>query len=284
MVSGVGERHRIIGGQKYHKANDRATVTFFLLTQCLQVSLNIRMSYVLEILGKARILKNGRALIGFVFLISGVVILLDGAGRIRELWAQLAPYFPFALPKQAGESILQSLPRIFATFVSGVGSVSAVLFGGVWLLSGIGEVFRKEKTALEPPDLAQPEFVAESLAGAEAKYRKLPSFPMRILTAMVPRVRLSGPVALSMATSLFGSMIKIVLAAFLIGFFGYLLQLIPGLVQKYLHKAIIVAVPSPRPLYLVLGFLFILNGLIALSLLLRKRNEFVRGRESLPVN
>lgn len=241
------------------------------------------MPKTLQNLRDIRILKNGRALIGIVFFLSGVVILLDGTGRIRELWVQLAPYFPFALPQDAGERVLQSLPLIFATFISGVGSVSAVLIGGLWLLSGLAEVFRKEKVAPEPPDLADPGLVTESLRSSEAQYWRASSLPVRLLSRMMPRARFTSPVSYKMAASLLGSMVKIFFAAVLIAVVFHIFQLVPGLVKKYLQASLTLAVPSPRPLYLVLGFLMALNGLMALSLVVLKRNEFVRGRESLAI-
>lgn len=246
--------------------------------------MNIRMPHIPEIFKRAGFLKNGRALIGIVFLLSGAIICFDGAVRLRELWTLLAPYFPLNLPQHAAGRLQEFLPLIFATFVSAVGSVAAVLIGGLWLLSGLGDVFHREKSPPEQSDLAHPELVAESLRCAEAQYWKSSSLLVRLLVRIVPTARFTSPVSYRMAAGLFGSAVKIFVLAIVIGLFFRLFHLIPGLVQKYLQASISLTVPSPRPLYFILGFLMIFDGLMALSLVARKRREFVRGRESFSVH
>lgn len=236
-----------------------------------------------QILQRISFLANAEFLVGCAFFVSGVILVWNGAEKLRLLYDEFAHYFPLTLADETAQILLHSFPLIFKTFINTVGSICAVLMGLLWGLGGIGEALEGRKKWAEAPDLEKPEEVAESLRSAQSLYWQAMSFPIRILARLVRRARFISPITYDMFHNIFTSVCKICLVGILIALTVYLLGLVPALADKYLHWKIRLVVPSAGPLYWILALLLIADGLIAVSLLPFRKPEYARDCETIPV-
>jgi hypothetical protein len=235
-------------------------------------------------LEKISFLWSGQALVGAVFLLAGLVIGWEGLWKLRDLWRQFAPHLPFSLPPDVAQRMQTALPLIFSVFVSTVGSICAVLMGISWGLSGIAEMFHSRKRVHDVPDFDRPELVAESLRSAQAQYWKSYSWILRIAGSLWTRTRFMSPISYNIVKSMVASSIKVVLLGIVIGLTAYGLSLIPMLLKKYAGLSVKIYIPSPAPLYLLLGLALFLNIVISLTMFPFRKKNFARTCEGLPVS
>lgn len=225
----------------------------------------------------------GQALVGMIFLFAGIFIAWQGIGKLRELWSQFAPHLPFSLPPDVAQRMQTALPLVFSVFVTTVGSVCAVLMGISWGLSGIAEVLESRKRVQETPDFENPELVAESLRSAEAQYWKSYSRILRVAGSVWTRARFMSPIAYNIVKSMAGSSIKVVLLGIVLALIAYGLNLVPAVLKKYADINVRILVPTPAPLYLLLGLVLFLNTVFSLTMFPFRRTKFARTCETVPV-
>ncbi|MBM3302601.1 MAG: hypothetical protein FJY85_21950, partial [Deltaproteobacteria bacterium] len=106
---------------------------------------------------------RGETLVGLVCLVSGLIVAWKGVAGLRVLYRQFSVYFPLSPPLDIGRILLDSMPLIFASFISTMGSFCAVVLGVMWALSGAIDAVKGRKPTSAVPDFTQPEIVAESL-------------------------------------------------------------------------------------------------------------------------
>jgi hypothetical protein len=226
---------------------------------------------------------SGQALVGLVFIVAGLFIAWEGFFKLRELWRQVAPYFPFSLPPDTAQWMQTALPLVFSTFVTTVGSICAFVMGISWSLSGLGEMFESRKRVKNPPDFDRPEVVAESLRSAQAQYWRAYSRILRIMGSIWSRTRFISPISYNIFKRIAASSVKIVLLGVLFGLIAYGLHMIPVLLKKYASVDVKLYIPSPAPLYFLLGLVLALNGIIALTMFPFRKSKFDRTCETVPV-
>lgn len=226
---------------------------------------------------------SGHALVGLVLVIAGLFIAWEGFFKLQELWRQFAPYFPFSLPPDTAQKMQTALPLVFSVFVTTVGSICAVLMGISWALSGLGEMFESKKKNSNPPDFEKPELVAESLRSAQAQYWRSYSRVLRMMGSLWSRTRFMSPISYNVIKRMMASCIKVVLLGVLFGLVAYGLHMIPMLLKKYVSLDVKLYVPSPGPLYFLLGLVLFFNTIIALTMFPFRRTGFGRTCENVPV-
>lgn len=236
-----------------------------------------------HLIGKLAFWKNGEILVGLVVLVAGVYIAWQGVAKLRELGTFFATFLPLAIPEDVAERLLKSLPLIGTVFINTVGSLAAVLMGVAWTISGIIETWQAGKKPPEPSNIQDPERVAELVRTGETQYWKSSSPLVKLLAALVPRGRLISPISYEVMGRLFWTSLKVVFLGVAIAVLWYVLGSIPGAVKTYMHRDIVLVVPSARPLFVLLGLVVCVHFFIALSLLPFKRPEFARTRESLSI-
>jgi hypothetical protein len=226
---------------------------------------------------------SGHALVGLVLVFAGLFIAWEGFFKLQELWRQFAPYFPFSLPPDTAQKMQTALPFVFSVFVTTVGSICAVLMGISWALSGLGEMFESKKRVRNPPDFEKPELVAESLRSAQAPYWRSYSRMLRIMGAIWSRARFMSPISYNVMKRIMASCIKVALLGLLFGLVAYGLHMIPSLLKKYVNLEVKLYVPSPAPLYFLLGLVLFFDTIIALTMFPFRRTMFGRTCENVPV-
>jgi hypothetical protein len=236
-----------------------------------------------RIVDRIAFLWSGQALVGYVLIIAGLVVAWEGFFKLRELWHQFAPYLPFSFPPDTAQRMQTALPFVFSTFVMVVGSICAVLMGISWFLSGSGGVIESRNEVRRPPVFDKPELVAESLRSSQPQYWRSRSYMLRALGSIWPRARFISPISYNMFRKLTISSVKVTLLGGLIALATYGLQMIPILLKKYANIDTILLVPSPAPLYFLIGTVLFLNAVIALTMLPFRRTNFVRTCENVPV-
>jgi hypothetical protein len=241
------------------------------------------MPDVKRILKKIQSAANAELLVGCCFLLSGVILVWTGAAKIQLLYQQFSGYFPIALPDNTAKVLLRSFPLILKTFITTVGAICAVIMGVLWAMAGAAEAFEGRKQWAHVPDLDQPEVVAESLRLSQSLYWKFSSVFVRILGRLLLRARFISPISYELFRKALVSSLKIVILWLVIAVALQGLSMLPALVQKYFQVKFTLTVPSPGPLYSVLFFLVVANGVIAVSLLPFRKPQYVRTREAVPV-
>ncbi|HTY23341.1 MAG TPA: hypothetical protein VMC85_09440 [Desulfomonilaceae bacterium] len=235
-----------------------------------------------DLVPRLKFLKNGEALVGLVFLLAGIFVAIEAVSKLKALWFLFSPYFPVSFQDHAGQRLLNFLPFIIGVFINLIGSICAVLIGIVWALSGLGEVFESWKQSPPSGDFKHPELVAEALRTGQGQHWQSSAI-IRMFAALWPRARLISPISHELLSLLLRSCVKTVFAGILIAVVFYIVQSAPGLLNRYLQFKVNFLVPSPKPLFLLLGFMILLYILIGFSLLPLQRAEFVRSSENVMV-
>ena len=233
---------------------------------------------------KVPFLANGEALIGLVFLVSGVAVLREGLVRLKQLWLLFRPYFPLSLSDTVTEWAVWSFPFIFSTFITVIGSICAVIIGGLWLVSGLIELIQSRRISVNAGRFAHPELAPESLLSGRLEHWKSFPWAFRVLARHWPRVRLISPVSLQIVREVLVSVLKIGLLALLIAVLLASLPAIPALLKRFFQVAVTLAVPSGWPLYFLLLLLTGANLFICLSVIPFRPVRLDRSREIIPVH
>jgi hypothetical protein len=226
---------------------------------------------------------NGKVFVGFVFVLSGAVIAWSGYSHARELWFKVSQFFPIQLPNDIADRTLVSFPLIAKELISAVSSLCAILIGAMWFFSGWGEVFRSWKHQAQPADFRHPELVAESVRTAEAQYWRASSVFARLLGRVWGRTRYISPISYEFFGKILRSSVKILLIGLLTAVAFYLVRIFPLLLNRYFQVTLNIAVPSPAPLYLLMGIALLVNVLIVFSLVPIRKQAYGRSQETLAV-
>lgn len=239
------------------------------------------MPKLLQRMQASRLLSRGEALVGLMFLISGVMVARTGAVKLSDLYRQLTPHFPLSLPPNVADTVLFSLPLIVQTFVTTVSAICAVILGIVWIVSGFADLFPLGGVKNDPADFDDPELVAESLRTEKPLQWRARSLPVRVAARLGRRFQFMSPVSYSLIRHSAASILRIALIGMTIGLVFHILGLLPALFKTYADVDIVLVVPSPRPLYWLLALLTGANILISASLIPLKRPGYNRTEASL---
>ncbi len=237
-----------------------------------------------RLIGKIHFLGDGRVLLGIVFVIAGLFVAREGILKLRDLWQQLAPFFPLSLAGDVSQRAINSFPAIFKFFIVIVSSVCAVLIGGLWAVSGAQDLFQAHRKIPRPPDFDKPELVAESIrSGRTLHWISTPRL-IRILSRLWAPARFMTPISYQFLKDMLRSFLKIVFLAVLVALIFSFLKATPALMEKYFHISLKAFVPSAGPLYFLLGLVAFINCLILVNLVPFKKVEFLRSSEVAPVS
>ncbi|MGB6064560.1 MAG: hypothetical protein WBG50_07105 [Desulfomonilaceae bacterium] len=237
-----------------------------------------------DLIRKLSFLSNGRLLLAIVFVIAGSFVAWKGLSELRDLWRQLSPLFPLAMPKDVSQKVAHSLPLIFQYFVVLVSSICAVLIGGVWAVSGVGNLFQARSRIHEPGNFDKPELVAESIRAGRTLHWLSTPWLVKILSAIWRPARFVSPISYQFLKQILRSFLNILLLAVVVVTVFSLLRVTPALLQKYAHININIVVPSASPLFFLLGLVAFINCLILVNLVPYRRPEIVRSCEIAPVS
>ena len=213
---------------------------------------------------------------GFLFLVIGSVIAAYGLSRLYELLKTAQTVFPLGSAEQTLERIGAYWPTVFTFFVGFIASVSALLFGAVWSLGAVVDIYRYWRTDQPGGALNSPEDVASRLFPypQSAFGKKGASGVDRFLSGGVSY----SPVSKLLMKSAFVSLLKILLVWGLVWSMIVLIQMAPGLLQKFLAIQINLRIPSFQAIHLLFAAAIGLNILTAVFLLSRK-GDTSRGPE-----
>ncbi len=226
--------------------------------------------------------KLGPALLGMIFVITGIWVAREGYLQIKELWYQFAPYLPFSLPADFGQKSQNYLPFIFLVFIRLVSSLSGILIGLLWFFSGLGEVlnvFRKKKTS--PGSLDSTEIVAESVVTGKLIRAKRKSWLHVIPDSW--RLNNFSTIDISFSKALLVSSVKIFLVGIVIALITEFIQLTPLLLNKIFQVNPVFAVPSPSQLYVLLFAVIIINFILLITFFFTGKARFTRNSQDISV-
>ncbi len=193
------------------------------------------------------------------------------------------PFFPLSLPPDLPNKIQNSLPLIFSSFVTGLASICAALIGISWMFSGITEIFRARKKPRNMQELDNPEVIAQSLQSAQAHYWQTYSRVIRVIGSLWTQLRLVSPTSYGIIRRIVRSSLKLLLLGVAVGLIIYSLQMFPLLLRKYANIDLKFFVPSPFPLYFLIGLSIVVNISIILSLIPFRKTSYSRNCETVPV-
>ena len=237
-----------------------------------------------RLIGKIHVLGDGRVLLGIVFVIAGLFVAREGILGLRELWRQVAPFFPLSLVGDMSQRAVHSVPHIFKFFVVIVSSVCAILLGFLWAVSGVQDLFQVHRKIRRPPDLDKPELVAESIrSGRTLHWMSTPRLIGSLSRLWAP-ARFMTPISYQFLKEILRSFLKIAFLAVLVALIFSFLRATPALMEKYLHISFKASVPSAGPLFFLLGLVAFVNCLILVNLVPFKRVKFMRSCEVAPVS
>jgi hypothetical protein len=226
---------------------------------------------------------NADFLVSIGFILAGALIAREGGMKLWELWTKLSAHMPISLQENVGDRIVSYLPMISGIFISSISSVCAVVIGILWSFSGISDVLQSRRTSTLPSGFANPDLPAESLRSSIPRHWRSRPWLLGLLALIWPRARFMTPVSYELFWDLVRSLFKILLLTILVAVAMHLLLILPSLSEKYLHFSFTLVVPSPKPLYLILGLTALVNSLIAITLVPIRRRSFDRGRDELAV-
>ncbi len=246
--------------------------------------MNQQVNYMRSFIRKMAFLRDGRALLGIVFVIAGLFVAREGILKLRDLWQQFAPYFPLLLPEDMSQRAIHSLPGIFKFFVVIVSSICAVLIGALWAVSGMEDLFQAHKKNRRPSDFEKPELVAESIRSGRALYWMSTPWLVTILSRLWAPAQFMSPTSYQFLKQMLRSFLKIALLALLVALVFSFLRATPALLERYFHISLKVFVPSAGPLFFLLGLVAFTNCLILVNLVPFKKVGFMRSCEVAPVS
>ncbi len=110
---------------------------------------------------------NASSFYGIMFFLLGTALLYIGASKLYHLFLTLRGLLPLGAPEQTVEKISSSWPVVFLYFVTFVSSISAVLFGVVWVFSGLADFFRSGTFNAPVATLQGPEAVSDRFFSAD---------------------------------------------------------------------------------------------------------------------
>lgn len=226
---------------------------------------------------------DGKAVTGMVFVLTGAILCWEGLLNLRNLWIQFQPFFPLALPSNVSHLIINSFPVILNTMISTIASFCAILVGSAWAFAGLLDVVRGRRRRSAPADLHKPEWVVESLISAQPKYGRSFSLLGRIWTFLVPQIGYMSPVRYQLFREVLRSFLKIAFLAFSLVIAVHLLRSLPSVLNKSFHLGISFSIPSPSPLYCLLGLIALIDLLIAASLVSFRRGSGSRSVQTVQV-
>jgi hypothetical protein len=235
-------------------------------------------------IGKMPFLGDGRVLLGVVFVIAGLFVAREGILKLRDLWHQLAPFFPLSLADDLSHRAIHSVPAIFKFFVMIVSSVCAVLIGALWAVSGSQDLFRARRKTARPSDFDKPELVAEAIRSGRTLYWVSTPRLVRLLSRLWGPARSMSPISYQLFKEVIRSLVKIAVLAVLIALIFAFMRATPAMLEKYGHISLKLFVPSAGPLFFLLGLVAFINCLILVNLVPFKKVKFMRSCEVAPVS
>ena len=215
--------------------------------------------------------KNGRFLLGIVYILSGLTIAIMGFSQLKVLFFEFAPYFPFSVPSDGVERFLNSLPFVFATFVSLVSSVAGCLFGIQWFFTGLTDCTKKFKTVEDPGNLADKDLVISSLLSAR-EFNSNPLFQPKFSLNNFS-LRWFTPATHGVIKFLVRSVFKLLLVIFAIVVIARLFTVAPLLVNRRFGSQFALTVPDLQGLWTIIGVLVAVNFLIIVSFVSTKKRS-----------
>lgn len=222
---------------------------------------------------------NHTILYGMVLTTVGVLVVLGALTRLYEL----REFFPFRLPDQINEFILNYIPFIVGTFVTSVAALAGTIVGLSWIFSGLGHVGRIRVTHGGAGNFYRPS--ATSLAVKEGKidsYKKPPTALFWLLGIIWKNTKYLSEISRHIVKWNARFVWKMLALGIVIHFAFRGLEFLPpylasiGLGTGYV-------LPSPVPFYNLLIAACICKALISLSLVPFKKPVVGREMDSMIV-
>lgn len=224
-------------------------------------------------------LPNHTLLYGLVLATLGIFVALGAVTRLYEL----REFFPFELPQQVSEFILNYVPFILGTFITIVASFAGLIVGLNWLLSGFREMGRLRIPIRWAGDYYQPEQVSLGLKeGRLRSYDRSPSWLFVILGRFWSNARFISAIPGEMVRSSFRFVWKALLIGVAVHFFFRALDLLPAYLSGWGLGTEFV-LPSPIPFYNLLLAVCALKLVIAFSLIPLRKPGASREMDSMIV-
>ncbi len=184
---------------------------------------------------------------------------------------QLEPYLPISLPPDIPDRIGSHLPQLMSGLVNVLASVAGLVLGISWVLSATGELVASRRGSFVPGSLAAPEEVAETIvrnANPVAKEAQKSSAPRDPKLAIIHSgIGVSKHIFFKLSWSIFKLLIVFLIVKLLFAVAEY----VPRFVQETTQTQFFVQIPSPSPLYFVIGLFITADLLIALSVVTTRR-------------
>jgi hypothetical protein len=227
------------------------------------------------------LLVNGEMLLGICFVLIGVLVMRAGLSRLLEYWRDFIHAGPIALPKHTAQWIVSALPLIFQIFVNVVSSACGILIGGLWMITGFVDVFESRHTIQKPANFHSADMVAESLRSSVMLSWRSPPWLARVTSWIWPKARFMSPASYEVFEGIFWSFWKLLLLGFVIAVLARLTELVPAILQSSMESKLSLHVPSPKPLYILLTVVAVVNAAIAASLVPFHSRPSERSRTSI---
>lgn len=218
------------------------------------------------------------SLLSLVFTLVGIFLAVWGALVIRDLFHIGVSLLPLGNAEQTVDMIKKAWPNVFAFFVSFVSSVSAVLFGSAWFISGLFEIIGRKASAGQSGDLDNPIRLASDLALVGLADIHPPTKGTKSGRFSSRGIRLSA-VGKIILRSIFISTIKIAVLWGL--FFGliFALKMAPKLLSSLLSAPVAFSIPSTESIHGLFVLLILFNLVTVISLLDRGSGALDCGKE-----
>lgn len=236
-----------------------------------------------DIAKKIPLATNGEALLGLAFVLSGLIVGREGYVQLTFFWRESAALFPFAVTPDLQQRVLVSLPLILTIFIATVSSIAALLTGVLWVFSGLAQAFRSRRSSVDLGPFQDPDLVAESLRRSEPLNWVSPPLTLRFMEYIWSGAGAMTPVAHEMLRRLAWTLVRLLLTVLAIALIVYGLNMIPTIVRNVFRREIELFVPSAGPLYILIGFVFVIDGLIGLSLVPFRQPQLERSVLEFPV-
>ncbi|MGC8907213.1 MAG: hypothetical protein ACP5M0_07190 [Desulfomonilaceae bacterium] len=215
--------------------------------------------------------RDDNFLVSLLYVLTGFIVAAMGAQRMWQFWLQLQPYLPFSLPPDIPDRVAGHLPHALTVFVNFTASLAGVVLGISWCLSGFAELLALRHRGAVPGALVEPERVVESMLGA-AKHTDRDAadlfFVQESASGAMPRLsRASKDILYRLCWNIFKLLAILIVAKALFMLADHL----PQLLRETIHTAWTLRVPSPTPLYSLIGCFIAIDVMMAVALFMDKR-------------
>ncbi len=221
-------------------------------------------------------------LVGAVYLVAGVLVLWDATIRLDQM-AQAYPDLSQPVPDRIVQWASSRLPKLLPKLISTAASLIGCVVGIIWIVFGIAGFTEAQKHLSETGDPAEPVWTAESIRTGLPAYWRAARGPLRAVLRAWPRARSISPVSFGLLGFAGLSILTFLFMILGLALAGYATQFLPGLLEEHFQVTSRIVIPSAERLFSLLGTLIWANGLIAASLLIVRKPEWSRTRESLAV-